>query len=148
MSTHKRKANDPTDDPKKSKDHDDTEDDPQFLQDLKAVTKPTSALQNQMEKKEKTPQPEEEKTKTSTTEKPALKKNSEGDYEYTLSGNKKLKVKNFKGKWYVDIREYWTNDGKLLPTKKGVSLNYANWKEFKSMIDSIDETLKMVNGDK
>jgi len=55
-----------------------------------------------------------------------------------------VKVRQYRGNCYVDIREYWTNDGKQCPTKKGVALSIANWEEFKKMIPSIDEAIKQM----
>lgn len=39
-----------------------------------------------------------------------------------ISKNKKVSVRSFKGKTYVDIREFYVKDGKTLPTRKGTPL--------------------------
>lgn len=39
---------------------------------------------------------------------------------------------------YIDIREYFENEGQILPTKKGISLNTNVWEKLKSSIDEID----------
>jgi hypothetical protein len=36
-----------------------------------------------------------------------------------LSRNRKVAVKKFKGKVFVDVREFWSKDGEDLPSKKG-----------------------------
>ncbi|KAK8462353.1 hypothetical protein SEVIR_1G196000v4 [Setaria viridis] len=38
-----------------------------------------------------------------------------------ISKNKKVSVRSWKGKVYVDMREFYTKDGKTLPTKKGTT---------------------------
>ncbi|CAN0577119.1 unnamed protein product, partial [Ectocarpus sp. 12 AP-2014] len=43
-------------------------------------------------------------------------------------GNKKfVDVREFKGKIYVDIREYYEKDGEMRPGKKGISLSTEHW---------------------
>ncbi|KAK7078042.1 Transcriptional Coactivator p15 (PC4), partial [Halocaridina rubra] len=46
------------------------------------------------------------------------KKDSSGDTYFDLEGLKRVTVREFKGKIYVDIREYYEKDGKVLPGKK------------------------------
>jgi hypothetical protein len=38
-----------------------------------------------------------------------------------LSRTRKVVVKKFKGKVFVDIREFWSKDGEDLPSKKGMT---------------------------
>lgn len=46
-----------------------------------------------------------------------------------------VNVKDFKGKTYVDVRTYFENDqGEMIPTKKGISLNP----------DNVDEMIKLL----
>lgn len=56
--------------------------------------------------------------------------------------NKFAKVREFKGKLYVDIREYYNKDGDMLPGKKGISIAAADWQKLKDAIPEIDEALK------
>lgn len=43
--------------------------------------------------------------------------------EWDLGGNKKAMVREFKGKWYVDIREvYMDKTGEMKPGKKGMKV--------------------------
>lgn len=63
------------------------------------------------QKKEK----EEEKKAVSST-----KKSEDEDTVWDLGNNRQVTVRNFKGSFYVDIREmYYDKDGDLKPGKKG-----------------------------
>lgn len=39
-----------------------------------------------------------------------------------------VKVSDFKGKQYVNIREFYEKDGKKLPGKKGIALPVEQWR--------------------
>lgn len=48
--------------------------------------------------------------------------------DFPKLGNKKfVDVREFKGKIYVDIREYYEKDGEMRPGKKGISLSTEHW---------------------
>ena len=64
---------------------------------------------------------------------------SEGRLE--LSTNRYVTVREFKGKVYVDIREFYEKDGKTLPGKKGISLNREQWLNLRDNIDAVDTKL-------
>ncbi|KAI6222311.1 PC4 domain-containing protein [Aphelenchoides fujianensis] len=70
---------------------------------------------------------------------PSTEKNAEGEEMFDLGGKKYVNVRSFKGKTYVDIREYYEKDGKLLPGKKGVALNPEQYEALKGLLDTIDE---------
>lgn len=54
-----------------------------------------------------------------------------------------MKIREFRGKLYIDIRQYYNGpNGDLLPTKKGISLTAENYQKLKSLISQIDEELK------
>lgn len=47
-------------------------------------------------------------------------KSEDEDTIWDLGNNRQVNVRNFKGKYYVDIREmYYDKDGDLKPGKKG-----------------------------
>lgn len=53
-----------------------------------------------------------------------------------------MKLSEFKGKWYVNIREYYNADGTLRPGKKGIMLTMEQWQKLKELVDDIDEDIK------
>ena len=66
------------------------------------------------------------KAKEKEEEKPAAQKETDDMIEVNenciseqLDSRRRIQVKEFKGKLYVDIREFYSADGELKPTKKG-----------------------------
>jgi hypothetical protein len=55
---------------------------------------------------------------------------------FKLTDNRKVQVREFKKKLYVDIREFYTKDGKSLPGKKGISLTKDQWE---TLLEHADE---------
>ncbi|GAA0138246.1 general transcription factor [Lithospermum erythrorhizon] len=55
-----------------------------------------------------------------------------------ISKNRRVSVRNWNGKIFVDIREFYVKDGKTLPGKKGISLTMDQWKVFRDHVDKID----------
>ncbi|XP_072938548.1 RNA polymerase II transcriptional coactivator [Epargyreus clarus] len=60
---------------------------------------------------------------------------------WVLQGKKLVKVREFKGKVYVDIREFYEKNGELLPGKKGISLTPEQWRKLVSLSDEINESI-------
>lgn len=54
-----------------------------------------------------------------------------------LSHRKFCKVRRFANKTFVDFREYYEKDGKLLPGKKGIMLNKSEWEAIKRQMADI-----------
>uniref|UniRef100_U5EXJ9 Putative transcriptional coactivator p15 n=1 Tax=Corethrella appendiculata TaxID=1370023 RepID=U5EXJ9_9DIPT len=73
---------------------------------------------------------------------PSGSKNKDGEYVIDLDGKKRITVREFKSKVYVDIREFYEKDGKQLPGKKGISLSGENWRKLLASADEINEQLK------
>ncbi|XP_069672162.1 RNA polymerase II transcriptional coactivator [Periplaneta americana] len=61
---------------------------------------------------------------------------------WLLEKNRFVKVREFRGKVYIDIREYYESDGDLKPGKKGISLSTAQWQKLKSVMSEVDDAVK------
>lgn len=68
-------------------------------------------------------------------------KNESGEISWELDKNRSVKVREFKGKTFIDIREYYEKDGKQLPGKKGISLSVSQWKKLTEYIEEINKVL-------
>ncbi|XP_062554404.1 RNA polymerase II transcriptional coactivator [Armigeres subalbatus] len=68
--------------------------------------------------------------------------NDKGEEEWTLDRNRKITVSEFKGKIYVNVREYYEKDGKTLPSKKGISLSVPQWKKLLECADEVNDKIK------
>jgi len=65
------------------------------------------------------------------------------DPSWHLGRDKHVVVREFKGKTYIDIREYYVdkNTMETKPGKKGISLTCEQYQKLKSVIDEIDHAL-------
>ncbi|KFD51961.1 hypothetical protein M514_07093 [Trichuris suis] len=79
------------------------------------------------------------KKKKKTTEEPTA--DDDGRFEI---GNKRFVCLNqFRGRTFVDIREYYTTgDGEEKPGKKGISLSVEQFKKFVSLVPKIQDVLR------
>uniref|UniRef100_A0A182NPR9 Transcriptional coactivator p15 (PC4) C-terminal domain-containing protein n=1 Tax=Anopheles dirus TaxID=7168 RepID=A0A182NPR9_9DIPT len=74
--------------------------------------------------------------------KPTGASNSSGEHVFELGKMRKVTVSEFKGKTYVNIREFYEKDGKDLPSKKGISLPVDQWKKLLGLADDVNNALK------
>ncbi|KAK7397441.1 hypothetical protein VNO78_18613 [Psophocarpus tetragonolobus] len=58
-----------------------------------------------------------------------------------LSNGRNVAVNDFKGKTMVSIRDFYMRDGKLLPSRKGISLSSEQWSTFKKSVPAIEEAI-------
>ncbi|GAB5353720.1 hypothetical protein AAMO2058_000058400 [Amorphochlora amoebiformis] len=67
--------------------------------------------------------------------------------ELVLKDMRFAQVKEFKGRWFVDIREFWKakNSEKKAPGKRGIMLRPAEWEALCSGIAEIDKQLKVLD---
>ncbi len=67
-----------------------------------------------------------------------------GEIQKTGTDKIIVTIKEFKGKTYVDVRNFFENDeGEMIPTKKGVSLTPENLDE---LINILTEAKKQLSG--
>ncbi|XP_025411807.1 RNA polymerase II transcriptional coactivator [Sipha flava] len=67
---------------------------------------------------------------------------NEEEHSWSLDKNRFVKVREFRGKLFVDIREFYEKNGELLPGKKGISLSMGQWNKLKEHIDDIQESVE------
>ncbi|CAH0564188.1 unnamed protein product [Brassicogethes aeneus] len=81
------------------------------------------------------------KTKEKSSSKPKPKEND--DNSWTIGKNRHVKLTEFKGKWYVDIREFYIDaSGEAKPGRKGIMLTMEQWQKFKGCLDEVDDAIK------
>jgi hypothetical protein len=59
--------------------------------------------------------------------------------EVQLSNMRKACISTFKGKHYVNIREYYEKDGTLAPGTKGLALEQSHWNTFTGLLPHLRE---------
>lgn len=59
-----------------------------------------------------------------------------------MGKNRFVKLSEFKGNWYVSIREYYDAGGELKPGKKGIMLSLEQWRKLRGAEDEIDDAIK------
>ncbi|XP_024888442.1 activated RNA polymerase II transcriptional coactivator p15 [Temnothorax curvispinosus] len=95
-------------------------------------------------KKQKREREEDEEKEAKKEKKPAKKpKTDDEDSIWDLGNNRQVNVRNFKGKYYVDIREmYYDKDGDLKPGKKGICLTMQQWRKLMDVVEEVDKVAK------
>ncbi|KAL6614654.1 hypothetical protein ACP70R_036924 [Stipagrostis hirtigluma subsp. patula] len=59
-----------------------------------------------------------------------------------LSTKTKVTLSEFRGKTLVSIREFYSKDGKELPTSKGISLTAEQWEAFRDAVPAVEDAIK------
>ncbi|PSC71273.1 transcriptional coactivator p15 [Micractinium conductrix] len=62
-------------------------------------------------------------------------------FELQLSNKRKATINCFKGRYMVDIREYYDKDGALAPTQKGISLGEQQWEKLQAGLPALAAAL-------
>jgi len=68
--------------------------------------------------------------------------NNDEEPTWNLDKMRLVKVREFRGKVLIDIREFYEKDGNMLPGKKGISLSAAQWQKLKEITQEVDEAIK------
>ncbi|XP_017420801.1 RNA polymerase II transcriptional coactivator KIWI isoform X1 [Vigna angularis] len=58
-----------------------------------------------------------------------------------ISKNRRVSVRTWQGRVVVDIREFYTKDGKKYPGKKGISLTMDQWNVLRTHVEEIDKAV-------
>ncbi|KAH9717247.1 RNA polymerase II transcriptional coactivator KIWI [Citrus sinensis] len=58
-----------------------------------------------------------------------------------ISKNRRVSVRNWQGKVWVDIREFYVKEGKKFPGKKGISLSVDQWNTLRDHVEEINKAL-------
>lgn len=71
---------------------------------------------------------------SSTSSSSKMKKNAEGEIAFQLDKSKFVKVREFRGKVLIDIREFYEKDGEMRPGKKGMPFLPLNHQTFNGTV--------------
>jgi hypothetical protein len=53
-----------------------------------------------------------------------------------------VEVTKFKGNVYVNIREFYKDEGKLMPSRKGIALKVEEWRNFVELQGKIEDRIR------
>ncbi|KAI0708196.1 RNA polymerase II transcriptional coactivator, partial [Cerioporus squamosus] len=70
--------------------------------------------------------------------------NDRGERYVDLGKKRRATVTTFKGTAYVDVREFYGDEGDLKPGKKGIMLSQDQWETLKKSTDVIDSLFAKV----
>ncbi|KAI1176540.1 transcriptional Coactivator p15-domain-containing protein [Nemania sp. FL0916] len=82
------------------------------------------------------------KTKTNTAAEADAGKDSEGNSFWALSATRRVVLQEFKGNTFVNIREYYDNNGELRPGKKGIMLSLEQYNALLGAIPDVNAELQ------
>ncbi|XP_068690810.1 activated RNA polymerase II transcriptional coactivator p15-like [Montipora capricornis] len=111
----------------------------------KRVKSKATVSDSSEESEEEEVKPKKRKTPAEKSSKASSSKD-EDDFSFPIADKRKISVREFKGKVYVDIREFYENDGELKPGKKGIMLQISQWEKLKEHMNDVDEAIEKING--
>ncbi|KAL7685042.1 putative transcriptional coactivator p15 (PC4), ssDNA-binding transcriptional regulator [Plasmopara halstedii] len=68
----------------------------------------------------------------------------QGGTVFVLSKKRHVTVRKWKTMTFVDIREFYDNNGEAKPGKRGISLSLDQWEKLYGYLDAISEAIKLV----
>ncbi|KAI0024179.1 PC4-domain-containing protein [Xylariomycetidae sp. FL0641] len=109
-------------------------------------TKPTKRARDDEQSSEEEPARPTKTTKTKQTQSSSAGENgkdSDGNLWWGLSNNRRITISDFKGKKYVNIREYYTDaSGEMKPGKKGIMLNLDQYNALLLAMPAVNSELE------
>ncbi|XP_066913422.1 RNA polymerase II transcriptional coactivator-like [Clytia hemisphaerica] len=66
----------------------------------------------------------------------------DGEVYWELTHNRRVGLSEFRGKMFVNIREYYEKNGELLPGRKGISLPMEQWKKLSKLSKEINHHIE------
>ncbi len=100
------------------------------------------------EENEEEDEEEKEKEEVESSNKNSPKNNKKSELIVTddevilhLDNKKRLTISKFKGRLFVNIREYYDDNGTMKPGKKGITLSKDCWKKISDNISDINEAI-------
>ncbi|KAI1826028.1 transcriptional Coactivator p15-domain-containing protein [Xylaria intraflava] len=82
------------------------------------------------------------KVKTKTAVETSSNNDDEGNTFWALSANRRVVIQNFKGKTYINIREYYDANGVLKPGKKGIMLSLEQYSSLLAAVPAVNAELQ------
>ncbi|KAG5366060.1 RNA polymerase II transcriptional coactivator SUB1 [Yarrowia sp. B02] len=70
------------------------------------------------------------------------------DKVFELGKDKRVTVREFKGRTLIDIRAFYEKDGQKLPGSKGISLTEEQWEELVEQIEDVQEAVWAIKDEK
>ncbi|KAL0110597.1 hypothetical protein PUN28_013882 [Cardiocondyla obscurior] len=112
----------------------------QYLSDTDDSSEEEVKSKMKSQKRERDTEDKPSKDEKKSAKKPKV---DEEDTIWDLGNNRQVNVRNFKNKYYVDIREmYYDKDGDLKPGKKGICLTMQQWRKFMDVVEDVDKMAK------
>lgn len=66
-------------------------------------------------------------------------KNDDNEVFFSLAPRRRLTIRKWKGSTLIDIREFWGEGDNLKPSKKGISLSIAQWRQLLRMAPEVEK---------
>ncbi|KNC27683.1 RNA polymerase II transcriptional coactivator [Lucilia cuprina] len=87
--------------------------------------------------------PPAKKSKETSDKNSKSSKDDGADTTYwVLEKQRQVRINEFKGRKYVDIREFYEKNGESLPGKKGISLTLQQWKKLLEVADEVTRAVE------